>query len=191
MRLTKQFRVEFPENFSSKKKDSIFHRWHSTLASTHSLQFIDGEVVEVASCQSEVMASQPPRMVPQAAPRAQQRGEPVQLQQRALNIEILKLISQLIKGCKEKFFIKPNFRQKNKTSSSGQKFFGKKCFGKNLKAYDRGRAWLGPQKLGLAVGAQFYLGDLEYFCAFRNKMIINSIDTKALSEVCFSLAVMI
>ena len=72
--------------------------------STHSLQFIDGEVIEVASCQSEVMTSQPPRVVPQPAPGAEQRGEPVQLQQRALNIEILKLISQLIKGSKEKFF---------------------------------------------------------------------------------------
>ena len=38
------------------------------------------------------------------------------------------LISQLIKGSKEKFFIKPNFRQKYQTSSSGQKFFGKKCY---------------------------------------------------------------
>ena len=37
------------------------------------------------------------------------------------------LISQLIKGSKEKFFIKPNFRRKYQTSSSGQKFFSKKC----------------------------------------------------------------
>ena len=36
------------------------------------------------------------------------------------------LISQLIKGSKENFFIKPNFRRKYQTSSSGQKFFGKK-----------------------------------------------------------------
>ena len=33
------------------------------------------------------------------------------------------LISQLIKGSKEKFFIKPNFRRKYQMSSSGQKFF--------------------------------------------------------------------
>ena len=45
------------------------------------------------------------------------------------NIKILgiMLISQLIKGSKEKIFIKPNFRRKYQTSSSGQKFFGKKC----------------------------------------------------------------
>ena len=45
------------------------------------------------------------------------------------NIKILgiMLISQLIKGSKEKFFfIKPNFRRKYQTSSSGQKFFSKK-----------------------------------------------------------------
>ena len=35
------------------------------------------------------------------------------------------MISQLIKGSKEKFFIKPNFRRKYQTSS-GQKFIGKK-----------------------------------------------------------------
>ena len=40
------------------------------------------------------------------------------------------VISQLIKGSKEKFFIKPNFRRKYQTSSSGQKFFGKKCLSK-------------------------------------------------------------
>ena len=38
------------------------------------------------------------------------------------------MISQLIKGGKEKFFIKPNFRQKYQTSSSGQKFFSKNAF---------------------------------------------------------------
>ena len=41
------------------------------------------------------------------------------------------LISQLIKGSKEKFFIKPNFCWKYRTSSSGQKFFGKKWFAEN------------------------------------------------------------
>ena len=37
------------------------------------------------------------------------------------NIKIIgiMLISQLIKGSKEKFFIKPNFRRKYQTSSSG------------------------------------------------------------------------
>ena len=44
------------------------------------------------------------------------------------NIKILgiMLINQLIKGSKEKFFIKQNFRRKYQASSSGQKFFGKK-----------------------------------------------------------------
>ena len=42
------------------------------------------------------------------------------------NKKYILLISQLIKGSKEKIFIKPNFRQKYQTSSSGQKFFGKK-----------------------------------------------------------------
>ena len=44
------------------------------------------------------------------------------------NIKILEimLISQLIKRSK-KFFIKLNFRRKYQMSSSGRKFFGKKC----------------------------------------------------------------
>ena len=44
------------------------------------------------------------------------------------NIKILGiiLISQLIKGSKKKFFIKPNFRRKYQTSSSGLNFFWQK-----------------------------------------------------------------
>ena len=66
------------------------------------------------------------------------------------------LISQVIKGSKEKFFIKQNFRRKYQTSSSGQKFFGKKCY-KMVKKKKK------KKKKQMLNGKSEYIGPLTFY----------------------------